>query len=141
MIRKATESDLNSIYRLINELENAVFPENKFKEVFLQNLSDERIHYFVKSIDLEVIAFISLLESLPLHHCTKIVEVQELIVTEKHQNRAIGKELLDFIQQFALENNFSQIEIASNNKRVKAHNFYIRNGFPRSHFKFVKKIR
>ena len=140
MIREANENDWVEVYDLIVELENFSFPQESFKEIFYKNIQDQKVHYFVKEVEKEIIGFVSILISNPLHHCATIAEVQELIVTKKFRNAKVGKELLCFVEQLANENGWVQIEIASNIKRLQAHNFYIKNQFPRSHFKFVKKI-
>lgn len=140
MIRKANENDWVEVYDLIVELENYSFPQASFKDIYIKNIQDKKTHYFVKEFKKKIIGFVSILISTPLHHCATIAEIQELIVTKKYRNAKIGKELINLVEQLAKEKGWAQIEIASNIKRLQAHNFYIANHFPRSHFKFVKKI-
>jgi (aminoalkyl)phosphonate N-acetyltransferase len=141
MIRKATISDLANVKKLIEELEEQLFDFDKFKEIFLKNISNSEVHYFVAEVVNEVVGFMSLFESTPLHHCQRLAEIQELIVNEKYRGLSIGKEFIRLAEDLGKENNWLQIELSSNMKRLKAHSFYIRNGFSRGHYKFVKKIK
>jgi PhnO protein len=140
MIRKANLSDLIEIHKLIEELESKSFDFNLLSSVFHENFVNPNIHYYVAEIDKNIIGFMSLYESLPLHHCEKIIEINELIVSQRFRSQHIGKELIAFAKVFASENNCRQIELSSNMQRLRAHSFYLRNGFKRGHFKFVSKF-
>lgn len=140
MIRKAEISDLKNIQNLVEELEEQVFDSKIFADIFLDNISNPRIHYFVLISEENIIGFMSLYEIFPLHHCEKIIEVNELIVKNGYRSQNFGKQFMDFAKTFALENNCRQIELSSNMRRLKAHSFYLRNGFKRGHFKFVTKL-
>ena len=140
MIRKANLSDLIEIHKLIEELESKSFDFNLLSSVFHENFVNPNIHYYVAEIDKNIIGFMSLYESLPLHHCAKIIEINELIVSQSFRGQHVGKELIAFAKAFASENNCQQIELSSNMQRLKAHSFYLRNGFKRGHFKFVSKF-
>ncbi|MCP9770346.1 GNAT family N-acetyltransferase [Lacihabitans sp. LS3-19] len=140
MIRKAEISDLKNIQNLVEELEEQVFDSKIFADIFSENFSNSRIHYFVLISKDNIIGFMSLYESFPLHHCDKIIEVNELIVKKEYRSQNFGKQFMDFAKAFALENNCRQIELSSNMRRLKAHSFYLRNGFKRGHFKFVSKL-
>lgn len=141
MIRKATEGDLESVKKLVEELEEQVFDFDKFKEIFDRNLINQEVHYFVAEIDQKVVGFMSLFESTPLHHCERLAEIQELIINEKFRGLNIGMEFIQLAEELGKENNWLQIELSSNMKRLKAHSFYLRNGFSRGHYKFVKRLK
>jgi len=141
MIRKAKDSDLESVKILIEELEEQKFEFEIFKEIYLKNLINTEVHYFVAEVNNYVVGFMSIFESTPLHHCHKLAEIQELFISENHRGLSIGKEFIELATKLGQENGWLQIELSSHMKRLKAHNFYLRNGFSRRHFKFVKIIK
>ena len=82
MIRKATLDDMEKVYRLLCELENEELPINKFKEVFIKNYKSPSVNYFVCENEDSIVAFASLHIQCLLHHCSKVAEIQELIVNK-----------------------------------------------------------
>lgn len=141
MIRAANINDLESVKLLVEELEEQVFDFEVFRGIFEQNLQDKYVHYFVAEVDATVVGFMSLFESTPLHHCYKIAELQELIINHKYRGLHIGEAFIKVAFELGKCNNWTQIELSSHMKRLKAHNFYMRNGFTRRHFKFVKVLK
>lgn len=138
MIRKAKETDLEFVKLLVEELEEQKFELEIFKEIYFKNLVNTEVHYFVAEVNNEIVGFMSIFESTPLHHCHKLAEIQELIIREKHRGLSIGKEFIELATKLGQEKDWLQIELSSHMKRLKAHSFYMRNGFNRRHFKFVK---
>lgn len=141
MIRKAKDSDLESVKLLVEELEEQKFDFEIFKGIYLKNLLSDEVHYYVAEVNNEVVGFMSLFESTPLHHCHKLAEIQELIIREKHRGLSIGKEFIELATRLGQEKGWLQIELSSHMKRLKAHSFYMRNGFSRRHFKFAKMLK
>ena len=141
MIRAANIKDLESVKLLVEELEEQLFDLEVFREIFERNLKDKYVHYFVAEVDDTIVGFMSLFESTPLHHCYKIAELQELIINHKYRGLHIGEAFIKVAFELGMENNWTQIELSSHMKRLKAHSFYIRNGFTRRHFKFVKTLK
>ena len=141
MIRKAKESDLKLVKLLVEELEEQKFEFEIFKEIYLKNLISTEVHYFVAEVNNDVVGFMSIFESTPLHHCHKLAEIQELIISQNYRGLSIGKEFIELATKLGQEKGWLQIELSSNMKRLKAHSFYLRNGFSRRHFKFVKILK
>jgi (aminoalkyl)phosphonate N-acetyltransferase len=140
MIRKAIETDLEFVKLLIEELEEQRFDEEVFATIYNNNLKNSDVYYYVAELGGEVVGFMSLFEYFPLHHCHKLAELQELIIKEKYRGLNIGQKFIETAQKLGLEKGWLQIELSSNMKRLKAHSFYLRNGFSRGHFKFVKRL-
>ncbi|MCF8323967.1 MAG: GNAT family N-acetyltransferase [Leadbetterella sp.] len=141
MIRKAKDSDLEFVKLLVEELEEQKFELEIFKEIYFKNLVNNEVHYFVAEVNNEIVGFMSIFESMPLHHCHKLAEIQELIISVKHRGLSIGKEFIELATKLGQEKGWLQIELSSHMKRLKAHSFYMRNGFNRRHFKFVKMLK
>lgn len=133
----ATHIHLDDIYKLLCELENNQLDKLSFTKVYKDNLDNSNVYYFI-AIDNEiVIGFASLHIQKLLHHCDKIGEVQELIVTKSFQGNGVGNILLNHIKEIAIENECIQLEVCCNIKREKSHQFYMKNGMIKSHYKFT----
>lgn len=141
MIRAANIDDLERVKLLVEELEEQVFDYEIFSGIFDRNLQDKNVHYFVAEVDDTIVGFMSLFESTPLHHCYKIAELQELIINHKYRGLHIGEAFIKIAFELGVDNDWTQIELSSHMKRLKAHSFYMRNGFTRRHFKFVKVLK
>jgi PhnO protein len=140
-IRKADEQDADAIYALVCELENMKFPKAKFVDLFMTNIKDEQIGYFVVLIDERIVGFGSIYLNKLLHHCGIVAEIQELIITEAYREKKIGSRLLSEIIKWSEQQGVHQIEVCCNNLRIKAHSFYKSNDFVLTHQKFVFKTQ
>jgi len=56
-------------------------------------------------------------------------EISGLIVDEQVRSRGIGKALLEAVEKWARSYGCNAISVHSKNERVRAHVFYIRNGY------------
>lgn len=139
-IRKANEKDLDRVYQLINELEGFILDIKNFRALYIRNLNNSDFCYFVAEHQNLVVGFISLNFQYPLHHCGKIAEIQELIVTKQSRNLKIGSALLATVKKIAKETACDTLELTSRFKRVDAHRFYEREGFQKTHFKFLMRF-
>lgn len=140
-IRKAELKDKNEIYELICLLEDTKITGDLFHSIFEKNLSDKNIFYFVSEHNFKISGFISLHIQHLLHHWGKVAEIQELYVQTEDRNNGIGKMLLETAIKTAKENNCELIELSANKTRTKAHEFYLKNGFNNSHFKFTLPLK
>jgi len=136
-IQKATQEHLDKVYNLICILENKKLDEKEFAQMYLKNLQDDSIHYYVATHDDDVIGFASLHIQNLLHHCGKICEVQELIVSEAYQGAGIGGLLLTHMKKIATANDCMVLEVSCNRARERSHKFYEKEGLGRSHYKFT----
>lgn len=140
LIIKATSNHVESVYRLINELEDTCFRQQEFYDLFIKNLQNEDYHYYVAEYQDKIVAFMGINIQYPLHHCGKIAEIQELIVNYQYRNLKIGNALINTAKTIAQENNCDTLELSSRFKRIDAHRFYEREGFQKTHFKFLLRF-
>jgi PhnO protein len=139
-LRQAENQDSNHIYDLICQLVGFEFDKKSFETTFQKNMKKDSVFYWVIENNESVIGFLSLHIQELLHHQKRVVEVQELCVDEKFTGMGFGKLMLDKAIQEAERQNCEIIELAASNKRVEAHRFYEREGWERSHFKFMRKL-
>lgn len=137
-MRRATHKDVEVIHQMICVLEKESFDSDTFKSIFVQNLANPQVSYFVAEVDNKVVGFISLHIQSLLHHNGNVGEIQELFVDENYRGYGIGKQLLKAAEKVAQENRCKVFEVACNMKREKTHQFYEREGLSKTHYKFTK---
>ena len=138
-IRKASAQDALLVHKLICELENYTLDKDVFNENFRQNLNSSRVHYLVAIINNEIIGFVSCHGQLLLHHEGIVYEIQEIVVSNEHRSKGIGKKLLHVLEEIISKEDYKLLEVACNMKRKDAHRFYLANGFDQTHYKFTKE--
>jgi PhnO protein len=139
-IKKCDESYVNAVYNLICELENTKFNYDNYKTAFYEKLKNNNNYYIVGIEENEIIGFLSLNVDYQLHHASKVATIEELIVKNRNRGNGAGKQLLDNAINYAKKNECDVIEVTSNLSRERAHNFYIKNGFNKSSYKFITKL-
>ncbi|QIK53716.1 GNAT family N-acetyltransferase [Dysgonomonas sp. HDW5B] len=137
IIRKAEQADLDRVYELICELEQTVLDKDVFTQIYDRQISD--CHYLLIVVQLNqlVVGFLSLQIKEHLHHAAKIAEIIELVIHESSRGQRIGDSLFQAGKKFAKENNCSQLELCTNVRRLRAHQFYEKQGMNKSHHCFT----
>ena len=139
-IRPSKESDEASVYDLITLLMGFSLNRESFHDVFVQNLHDDTVLYYVAESDGCVVGFASLHILPQLHHAGLVGEIQELIVQESLRGRDIGTQLVSRLEQEAQKRCCVSIEVTTKNYRVDAQRFYEHMGFSRTHVNFTKNL-
>lgn len=137
MIRKAEEADCMNAYRLVCVLEDTEFDYDVFREIYLKQLKDDLYVSFVYEADGRIIAFLNMRMEHHLHHCAKIAELLEFVVDEEYRSRKTGREMFAYACAYAKEHGCVQIELVSNQRRLRAHHFYEMQGMNKSHYGFT----
>lgn len=141
IIRPVIEKDMLTVYELICELEEKQFNINDFEAIFIRNINDKNVYYYLAEHETgKVLGFISGHIQYLLHHCNKVAEIQELFVKEEYRNCGIGLKLIQHLETNIQILNCDSFEVTAQNKRVQTHEFYKKVGFTQSHLKFIKKI-
>jgi len=136
----ASIAHLENVYELICELENDVLDKDDFSRIYRENLNDASIHYFLAVDGQTIIGFASLHIQKLLHHCALVGEIQEIIIAKNQQGSGAGTALFNKIKETATLNNCSLLEVSYGRGREKSHDFYLKQGMTKSHFKFTFKI-
>lgn len=139
-IRKARKEDLDSVYRMVCELEEEELNRDEFENIFKNNLDSKDVYYVVAEVKKKVVGFISLHVQKILHHTGAVAEVQELFVEFDLRGQGVGKKLVKYVEKIAQERGCKLFEVACRLKSESAHKFYQREGFLKSHYKFTSKI-
>ena len=136
-IVKAAMHNLDAVYNLICELEDRKLDKYEFLRIYQENIADANVHYLLAEDGADIIGFASLHIQKLLHHCAKVGEIQEIIVSEKAQGSGAGTELFNQLAKTAASNNCLQLEVCTSKMREKAQDFYVKQGMKQSHFKFI----
>lgn len=140
-VRKATLSDVDQVFKLVNELENNSLNAAAFRSTYHENLSNSFIYYIVAENDSKIIGFASLHIQNLLHHTGKVAEIQELFVDPSFRGGGIGYKLFGYAKEIARDADCVLLEVSSNIKREQAHKFYEEKAkLTKSHYKFTSKL-
>ncbi len=140
MFRKGALDDCKIIYNLICEMECKQLPFDKFFNIYKKQVNDKYYYCLVCERDDEVVGVLNLRFEEQLHHSEYIAEIMEFVIDPNYREKGIGKEMLAMACKIAKQFGCSQIEVASNQLRLDAHRFYLRECMQNSHFKFSKPL-
>ena len=137
-IRLAEERDVARIVDLYRELtitdsevEHSRNPSlADYQRIFAEIRSDPRQKLFVLAVRGEVVGTIELLIVPNLsHNGTPFAFLENLIVTEKHRRRGLGRMLLEHAVGLARESGCHMVELCSDIRSKEAHKLYNFMGF------------
>ena len=136
-IIQASIEHLDCVYELICELVNECLNKDAFSQIYQSNISNSNVYYLLEVNETDIIGFASLHIQRLLHHCSNIGEIQEIVVSRKHQYSGLGTALFNRIKEIAANNDCSQLEVCCNQVRGESHKFYCKHGMQNSHYKFT----
>lgn len=147
-IREAEARDLEAIIRLHEEDElgshgDAWTPENRpaYEAAFAAIAQSPENSLFVALDGEEVVGTFQLtfIPNLTGRGALR-VKVESVKVKGARRSGGIGGLMMAFVEEEALRRGARLLELSSNKTRTKAHRFYERLGFSRSHEGFKKKL-
>ncbi|RZJ51030.1 MAG: GNAT family N-acetyltransferase, partial [Chryseobacterium sp.] len=104
-IRKIKNQDLDFVYKSICELENEILDFETFKDIFIENISNQNNVYLIAENENESLGFISFHTQKLLHHCGIVGEIQEFFIDKTHRGKGVGRKLIDEIIKYSEQNN------------------------------------
>ena len=140
-VRLAKPTDAKVIYKFVCELEDTLFDFSTFEKLFLKNIAHPDYFYLIGCINNIPIGYVSCHVQILLHHCGLVGEIQELFIAPPYRNKGVGQVLIDKVEKIAQKDNWANLEVTCNKKRVDTHRFYRRLDFLDTHLKFVKQIK
>ncbi|MBS1585046.1 MAG: GNAT family N-acetyltransferase [Bacteroidetes bacterium] len=138
LIRPANKDDVQAIHGFVCELEDEQFGFELFEQYYLQNISLPHHHYLIATDEERPVGYISCHGQILLHHLGLVYEIQELFVSKGYRGQGVGRQLLQAIEALIGKEKYELLEVASNMRRTGAHEFYLKNGFERTSYKFRK---
>jgi PhnO protein len=141
IIREAVQDDDDVMYEMICELENEVLNRASFQYVLNVNRTSGSVVYFIAEVGGNTVGMASCHIQCLLHHAAQVAEIQEMYVKPEFRSKQIGNALMDHIVAFSKSMGAIQLEVTSRATRERAHQFYERTGFEKSHVKLVRYFR
>lgn len=139
-IRKATLADADKLTILLTQLG---YPgtEGFIREKIVQ-LDEHADAELLVAVEYgEILGFISIHFVPQIALPGSFARVSYLCVGEEAQNRGIGRLLISYCEALARERACDRIEVHCHSRRVKAHEFYYRQGFEESPKYLTKRLR
>ena len=130
IIESATAEDTPSILELLYELGRPRPQGNdNFGDIVGIYIVDPYKDIIVAKSNNEVIGMASLVFLPRLNYYTLEMYIPELVVSQKYQNKRIGRKIITECIRIAKERNCHRIRLESGKDRVNAYGFYIYLGF------------
>lgn len=139
-IRIARTDDLHEVYELICDMQERKLDPQAFEQIYVEYLLRHDVRCWVAEHEGRAIAIICLHFQNHLHHAGRIAEVVELAVHADYRSRGIGARLLAEAEIAAVKEGCQVLELSTNQRRIQAHAFYLREGMDCSHYKFTKAL-
>ena len=136
-IRAAELEDIPSLKRLFLQL--GYETEHAILEQRLRDQHDTLCTLVAES-EKEVCGVIVINFIMPVHENNLWALISALVVDESSRGQGVGQLLLIASERIAAIKRCSQIELSSNETRVKAHKFYENNGYKEVRKRFVKLL-
>ncbi len=118
-IREYRDDDYDMVKKLIMEC----FGYEKSK------VKNDLAHELVVCMDNKIIGYVILNEMIDIIRNLKIYHLDYLCVDPEYRGRKIGKTIMEFAEEYAINNGVSRIELTSKPSRVEAHKLYESCGY------------
>ena len=120
-IKFIPKNEINSILPLLMKL-NKKTPKEVLKKRLVE-MCDQNYKCVGVFIDDQLIG-IAGLWFLTRHYCGRTIEPDHVIIDSSFRNKGLGKELFDWIHNYALENGCEATELNTFIHNTKSHRFY-----------------
>ncbi len=139
IIRQATIQDSPCIQKLLVQLGYPNLVEEEVSDKIRSYTLDSN-HLLVAEVNLFVVAFISLHWFDIFHSQGKIGRITAFCVDEKFRSQQIGTVLLQASEKFLQQQGCTKIEVTSNIRRLRSHEFYLKHDYCNDSKKFTKYL-
>ncbi len=136
VIRKFHPGDERELFTIHRENED-FFEDFSFSEEFIAEISQRSdFKFFVAESSGKIAGFVGAL----FQTAAGRAEVGPIAVKKDFQNREIGRELLEHMQEFLIQNGIRRVTIRVKEKNAEAVNFFKKSGFSEEgHFRDYTK--
>ncbi|WP_139959439.1 GNAT family N-acetyltransferase [Flavicella sediminum] len=138
IIKIIPTKELVSIIPLLQQL-NKTTPEHILKER-LKDMSTQNYKCIGIYIDAKLVG-ISGLWFLTRHYIGKTVEPDHVVIDEAFRGQQLGKQLFEWIYNYAKEIGYEATELNAYTGNRKSHKFYLNEGYEIYGYHFIKVLR
>jgi len=139
LIREAKESDVLFLKRLLVQLGYPDQDETGVQQR-INHHGKEGYRLLVAEIDQEVVGFIALHWFHLLHLAGNLGRISAFCVDERFRSQGIGMRLLETAEELLKSKGCGKIEVMSNLKRTRTHQFYLKQKYTEESKRFVKYV-
>jgi ribosomal protein S18 acetylase RimI-like enzyme len=141
LIRRAKQSDLPAITRLLAELINAMDDTECIDmgitlKTWEHLLKDARSHFLVATAQGTPVGVINFTVRQTVLHRSPSAMIDELVVTKEYQGKGIGKQLVLAAIERCRQLGCCEVEVSTEQTNVKARKFYKKCGFDKTEILF-----
>lgn len=140
IIRKATPQDATAIQRLLDQLGYPDLPEQGVVEK-INAYSGTSYCVLVGELNLSVIGFISMHWFEVFHSAGTIGRISAFCMDEVFRSQGLGQQLLEAAEGFLIKQGCTKLEVTSNIRRLRTHEFYLARGYGEDSRRFTKYIK
>lgn len=140
IIRAATPNDGAAIQRLLEQLG---YPDISLQDTQrnLNHHNDPDYRVLVGEIEGHVVAFIALHCFNLMHWKEKMGRISAFCVEDGFRSKGVGRQLLHAGEEWLSSKGCAKIEVTSNARRIRAHQFYLNLGYTEDSRRFVKYLK
>lgn len=130
-IRIAQKSDIPSMVSLLSELfaieaDFEINPDKQQHGLELLLESNQAV-IFVAEINQQIIGMCSVQILISTAQGSKVGLIEDVIISKVYQNQGIGKQLLDFVKNWARQQNLTRLQLLADKNNQPALSFYQKN--------------
>ena len=140
MIRRAAETDVEAVTRLLAQLDYPLAADD-VRPVLAELLADPAHVVMVAEEGGEVVGYVNANFRPQLHHLAPVGTIDELVVDEGRRGRRIGERLVEEVLEEARRRGADVVEVTTHDRRERARAFYRRCGFEATSVKLVHPLR
>ena len=139
-IRNALSTDAMAIKNLLAQLG---YPDLTEQDAInnIKRHSSEGYRLLVAEEDKTILGFIALHWFDLLHWKEKIGRISAFCVDESARSKGVGKKLLKATEDLFAAQGCAKLEVTSNARRTRAHQFYLNLGYEEDSRRFVKYLQ
>ena len=141
VIRRISQRDIQAaaaIWREVLDVRNAT--DENVTETYEIMKHDDRYVTFVAEADGKIVGLAAAVKVLAIGHPGGYVKMNGIGVLPEYRHQGIGKQLMEHVERFAVEQGAPYVGLASGINRAEAHAFYERIGYRKTSYWFRKSL-
>ena len=139
IIREATDNDTFCIKELVSQLGYTSLTIDEIKTK-IKDYKEEGYCLLVADVDSKVIGFITLHWFDIFHSKGKLGRITAFCIDEQYRSQGIGQLMLAEAEKVFREHGCTKLEVTSNMKRLRTHEFYKMHGYEEESKRFSKYL-